>query len=125
MGQLTLTHTYGLQQPGYGIVTADFNGDGNLDLAVLGVDSTNEYWSYSIFLGNGDGSFQSPVTYSQNVLAGTTFGPDAIVVADFNGDQRFDLAVAVPEDHSLAVLLGNGDGTFASPIYYYDAGNTT
>jgi hypothetical protein len=125
VGQLTLTHTYGLQQPGYGIVTADFNGDGNLDLAVLGVDSTNEYWSYSIFLGNGDGSFQSPVTYSQNVLAGTTFGPDAIVVADFNGDQRFDLAVAVPEDHSLAVLLGNGDGTFASPIYYYDAGNTT
>ena len=124
-GGVTLTHTYSLQQPGIGVVAADFNGDGNLDLAVLGVDSTNEYWSYSVFMGNGDGSFQSPVTYAQNVLAGTVFGPNPIVVADFNNDHRPDLAVAVPADQSLAILLGNGDGTFAAPVYYYDAGNTT
>ena len=124
-GGVTLIHTYSLQQPGIGVVAADFNGDGNLDLAVLGVDSTNEYWSYSVFMGNGDGSFQSPVTYSQNVLAGTVFGPDPIVVADFNNDHRPDLAVAVPADQSVAVLLGNGDGTFQAPVPYYDAGNTT
>ncbi len=124
-GGVILTHTYSLQQPGVGVVTADFNGDGNLDLAVLGVDSTNEYWSYSVFLGNGDGSFQLPITYAQNALAGIVFGPDPIVVADFNNDHRPDLAVAVPADQSLAILLGNGDGTFAAPVYYYDAGNTT
>jgi hypothetical protein len=124
-GQLTLTHTYSLQQPGIGVVTADLNGDGNLDFAVLGVNSTDQSWSYSVLLGNGDGSFQSPVTYPQSTMAGSVFGPDAIVVADFNNDHKVDLVVAVPEDESLAVLLGNGDGTFASPVYYYDAGNTS
>lgn len=124
-GELTLTHTYTLQEPGIGVVTADFNADGNLDLAVLGIDSTDESWSYSVFLGNGDGSFQSPVTYPQSAMAGTAFGPNAIVVADFNNDSRPDLAVAVPEDQTLAVLLGNGDGTFSPPTYYFDAGNTT
>jgi hypothetical protein len=123
-GQLTLTHNYSLQQPGIGVVTADLNGDGNLDFAVLGVNSTDQSWSYSVFLGNGDGSFQSPVTYPQSTMSGSVFGPDPIVVADFNSDHKVDLAVAVPEDESLAVLLGNGDGTFAAPVYYYVAGNT-
>jgi hypothetical protein len=125
IGQLTLTHTYSLQEPGYGIVSADFNGDGNLDLAVLGVDSTDESWSYTVFLGNGDGSFQSPITYSQSSPSGTAFGLSPIVVADFNNDHHPDLAVAVPQNQELAILLGNGDGTFSAPVYYYDAGNTT
>ena len=74
-GQLTLTHNYSLQQPGIGVVTADLNGDGNLDFAVLGVNSTDQSWSYSVFLGNGDGSFQSPVTYPQSTMSGSVFWP--------------------------------------------------
>jgi FG-GAP-like repeat len=70
---------------------------------------------YSVLLGNGDGSFQSPVSYPQNVNRGGT-----AIVADFNHDGKLDLAVA--DGQSVAVLLGNGDGTFAAPVLYYDGG---
>jgi hypothetical protein len=54
-GVLSVINTYTLQQPGYAIVTADLNGDGNLDLAVFGTDPSGN-WNYNVLLGNGDGS---------------------------------------------------------------------
>lgn len=66
-GALTLINTYQLQQPGYGIVTADLNGDGNLDLVLFGTDPITQEWSYSVLLGSGNGSFQPAVFYPQNV----------------------------------------------------------
>jgi hypothetical protein len=63
-GKLTLSHTYTLQDSGEVIVTADFNGDGNLDLVVIGQDPITQYWGYSVLLGNGNGSFESPVFLS-------------------------------------------------------------
>jgi hypothetical protein len=109
-GALSLAHTYVLPQPGSGIATADLNRDGNLDLVVTGNDSTSMNWSYSVLLGNGDGNFQPPVLYQQSLQAGATL---PIVIADFNGDGKLDMAV--PVGNSVAVLLGNGDGTFSSP----------
>jgi VCBS repeat protein/FG-GAP repeat protein len=118
-GQLSLAYTYSLQLPGYAIATADFNGDGNLDLAVIGIDPVSQDWSYSVLLGNGDGSFQSPVFYPQGVAASNV----SIMAADFNSDHKADLVVALgPDSGSLAVLIGNGDGTFAPAVSYYDAG---
>jgi hypothetical protein len=119
-GKLTSTHTYALQEPGYGIVTADFNGDGNLDLLV--VHSVPQVWGYSVLLGNGDGSFQTPVFYPQSTQ--TPVSSYSIVVADFNNDHKMDVAIMPQgtQGESLKVLLGNGDGTFASPVSYYDAG---
>jgi hypothetical protein len=117
-GQLSLAHTYSLQKPGYAITTADFNGDGNLDLAVIGIDPISQDWSYSVLLGNGDGSFQSPAFYPQT----TVVSNPSVAAADFNNDNKVDLAVAF--DGSVAVLIGNGDGTFASPVSYYDAGSS-
>ena len=38
--------------------------------------------------------------------------PFSVVVADFNGDGRPDLAVANAAHNTVSVLLGNGDGTF-------------
>jgi len=119
-GKLTLTHTYALQEPGYGIVTADFNGDGNLDLLVVQTNPITQLWGYSILLGNGDGSFQAPVFYPQG--AQTAASEYSIVVADFNNDHKMDVAIMPREGGSLEVLLGNGDGTFASPVGYYDRG---
>lgn len=84
------------------IVTADFNGDGKLDLAAT--DSVGN--AVIILLGNGDGTFGAPTT----IPVGN--GPDAIVAGDFNNDGKLDLAIANYGDGTITLLLGNGDGTF-------------
>ena len=100
-----------------GLIAADFNGDGKLDLALSnGSDGTN---TVSVFLGNGDGTLQAP----QNFPAGPSGhfqGPGLLSVGDFNGDGKLDLAVADADSAQgyIAILLGNGDGTFQNPIDY-------
>jgi hypothetical protein len=84
------------------IVAADFNGDGKLDVAVT--DAVGN--AVLVLLGNGDGTFQPPVT----IPVGND--PQAIVVGDFNNDGKLDLAVANDGDGTVTLLLGNGDGTF-------------
>jgi hypothetical protein len=84
---------------------ADFNGDGNLDVATAGSDVV-------VYLGDGRGSF---VAQPGIGIAGTS-----VVAADFNGDRIPDLAVA--SAFGFYVLLGNGDGTFGAPVFY--TGNT-
>ncbi|HEV2378441.1 MAG TPA: alkaline phosphatase family protein [Terriglobia bacterium] len=85
------------------IVYGDFNGDGNLDLAV----SNNTDNTISVFLSKGNGSFNSGIT----TAVGS--GPTALAVGDFNADGKLDLAVANGTDSStVSILLGNGDGTF-------------
>ena len=118
-GVLTVLNTYTLQEGGVAIVTADLNGDGNLDLAIVQLDS-NQNWGYSILLGNGDGSFQAPVFNAENVTGSGL----QIYAADFNHDHKLDLGVTGMGNQTLAILLGNGDGTFAAPAYYYDGGLT-
>jgi hypothetical protein len=87
------------------IVAGDFNGDGHLDLATANIGDN----TVSVLLGNGDGTFQPPVTDPVGSGAGH------IAAGDFNGDGRIDLAVSNLGSNTLSVLLGNGDGTFADP----------
>lgn len=100
------------------LVTADFNRDGKMDVAVGSVGNGRYPYEIQIFLGNGDGTFKRPQAY--DIGSGT--GP--IAVADLNGDGFPDLVVvngACPNDlcdDSVAVLLGNGDGTFQAPVTY-------
>ena len=90
------------------LVTADHNGDGKLDLAI--VDNIGLLW---IFLGNGDGTFQSPVEYTTD-----SFPFGNIGIGDFNGDGRLDLAIANGGSNDIEIFLGNGDGKFQSPIRF-------
>jgi hypothetical protein len=87
------------------VITADFNGDGKLDLAEIGSGLT-------IQLGNGDGTFQAAVTYDVGACLSTP------VVGDFNGDGNVDIATTgCSNNRGISVFLGNGDGTFQSPVY--------
>lgn len=95
------------------VITADFNGDGKLDLAV----ANGGNGTVSIFRGNGDGTF----TVSATPATGGV--PHSLAVGDFNHDGNLDLAVANSGDGTVSVLLGNGDGTFQAQATYA-VGNT-
>ena len=93
-----------------GIVTGDFNGDGVLDLAVTNQSlDSNVGTSIIVFLGYGDGTFDSGTTY----VVGTN--PVGIAAADVNSDGKLDLIVANVGSNNTSILLGNGDGTFHAP----------
>jgi hypothetical protein len=99
------------------VALGDFNGDGKLDLAVTN-PSTDQV---SILLGNGDGTFQNPVSYSTGA-AGSH--PIAVNAADFNNDGILDLAVTNLNAKNVAIFLGNGDGTFKPQVSYSTTGGT-
>ncbi len=88
----------------------DLSGDGILDLAVTSGGSSST--DVSVLLGNGAGGFGSAVNYPVGGLSG------AVVVADFNGDARPDLAVTVPVSNNVSVLLGDGSGGFAAAVSF-------
>jgi FG-GAP-like repeat/Divergent InlB B-repeat domain/FG-GAP repeat len=88
------------------IAVADLNGDGKADLAIGQFDASTTSGHVSILLGNGDGTFQSPLNFA---LTGAI--PWGLLAGDFNGDNRADLA-ATTFDPSINILLGNGDGSF-------------
>src|SRR5690349_15258440 len=70
------------------IATADLNGDGIPDLAVVNGTSAD----VSIFLGNGSGGF----TQAPSSPIGVGGSPSSIAVGNFNNDAFPDLAVGVP-----------------------------
>lgn len=98
----------------FDIQTADFNGDGNLDLLTHGLDSQNNL-VVSLMIGNGDGTFQNPLTIATVAANGAAFSPD-LFVNDFNNDGNFDALVGV--GGGMEILLGHGDGTFDAPVFY-------
>jgi len=96
------------------IALGDFNGDGKLDIAVVNqADST-----ISLLLGNGDGTFQAAKIVTPALASNGFLG--YLVAADFNGDGKLDLAVpdyGGSAAGKVAILLGNGDGTFQAPTF--------
>ena len=94
------------------VVVGDFNGDGEQDLAVLSAAGTG---SVNIYLGNGNGTFQAAKNYP---VAATPSASRLLAVGDFNRDGIQDLAATNSGLNNVAILLGNGDGSFQAPSYY-------
>jgi hypothetical protein len=75
-------------------------------------------------LKTATGLFFAITAFSQQVMflpplqSPTLAGPVAMATADFNGDGLADLAVSDTGAHVIAILLGNGDGTFQSSATY-------
>ncbi len=97
------------------MVAGNFTGNGHLDLAVAGTDNSTGYGEVSVLLGNGDGTFQPPVT---DTVAESDVSPEGMADGDFTGDGRTDLAVTYyfGSKETVSLLLGNGDGTFQPPV---------
>ncbi len=104
------------------LATADFNGDGIADLAIVNETTS----TVSIFLGHNNGSGQGDGTFTEQALSpyATGLAPFGIAVADFNSDGVQDLAVTNQNSNTVSVFLGNasttstsvGDGTFQQKV---------
>lgn len=93
------------------LVRSDFNNDSIMDLATVNQDSP----TVTILLLNADGTFRSRQDFAAGQL------PTGIAVGDFNHDHIVDLAVSNNDSdgtQSLALLLGNGNGTFQAPKFF-------
>ena len=105
-GNFVLDSNYAVGAAPRSVISADFNGDGYLDLATANTNANN----VSVLLNNGDSSFATYVTYEIDRVA------RAIFAADLDGDGDLDLATAHNDTNSVSVLLNNGDGSFG--LYY-------
>jgi hypothetical protein len=76
----------------------DFNNNGIPDIVAPD----------GVHLGTGDGTFQAPTS---DPLVDPSQGPSAIAVGDFAGGNDLGAAIALSVDNSVAIFLGNGQGT--------------
>jgi hypothetical protein len=90
----------------YGMVVADFNGDGKPDIAV----TDNNVKAVYVYLNDGTGAFGSPKLIPVTMDA---LGPGPLLAGDFNEDGKQDIIVGTVAGLQADILLtGNGDGTF-------------
>ena len=89
----------------YSVASGDFSGDGIADV-VVGQVRNNSNTGVVVYLGKGDGTFSTGVSY------GDPDDMSYVAVGDFNGDGKLDIAAIDRSNSLLKIFLGNGDGTF-------------
>jgi VCBS repeat protein/uncharacterized protein DUF1573/HYDIN/CFA65/VesB family protein len=109
----TLVSTWAVGESPTSAVVGDFNGDGNLDLAIANNTAPG---TASVLLGDGTAKF----SLASSPAVGSN--PMSVTTGDFNRDANLDLAT-LNGDNSVSILLGDGAGeftvnTFAVNSYY-------
>lgn len=89
------------------MIDGDYDEDTHVDLLVPAQSGTSRFL---VMLGTGTGSFNT----GTNIATGTS--PNAVVIANFNGDSNTDLVVANKNSSNISYFSGNGDGTYAAGI---------
>ncbi len=89
------------------VIQGDFNGDGNMDLAICNGGDNTIY----VYLGNGDGTFAIP-----EVLFTTGQSPVWLAAAQLRASGHLDLIAVDGDSNQVEVFSGNGDGTFRAPM---------
>ncbi len=111
------------QFPVLQVHVADLNGDGKPDVVAAVANPDGQGGGVLVFLNKGDGTLQAPINVT---FAESGITPQGFAIGDVNGDGHADLVVAYWDadvTFKLAVMLGNGDGTFkAGPVMDDDFG---
>jgi hypothetical protein len=112
--------TYSIGAGASAIGYGDYNGDGIVDV-VVARPAQNDV----VFMaGRSDGTFASPVAspVGKDPVAVTSCTPPMFPLlpqsSDFNNDLKCDLAVSDAGSNDIAVLTGNGNGTFRPAVFY-------
>jgi hypothetical protein len=90
------------------VITADFNNDGILDLAVANERSDN----VSVRLGDGNGGFNPPVNWGRGTGIGS--GPQSLAAVDVNSDGLLDIVATNLCSDFISILIN--DFVFTNPI---------
>ncbi len=124
-GDGTFTHGVDISLPQgvcCSLTIADVTNDGRLDIILSGFSPLTTTISVTVFVGNGDGTFQAPrsTEFQQTASNYPNFG-SAFAVGDINGDGKTDLAILDGLNGYIYPLLGNNSGNFTlgTPILTY------
>jgi flagellin-like hook-associated protein FlgL len=91
---------------------ADYNGDGNTDQIYYSLSTSRMH----VALGNGNGTFKGGTSYYVgNSDSNYVNSAESI---DINGDGALDILTTTSTDNAIAILFGNGNGTFKAPVSY-------
>ena len=100
----------------------DLTGDGKPEIVSVNCGDN----TVTIYVNNGDGTFQTGVYYAEGLNSSSgstaTLYPEAATIADVNGDGKNDIVSANDNGADVTILLGNGDGTVIVPTVGYATG---
>jgi hypothetical protein len=93
------------------IAAADLNDDQNLDLVVTSLGADGSGAGFVVLMGNGDGTFRAPLSFSQPKKA------IALAVGNLGKGGTPGIALGVASKSYVSLYVGNGSGGLLGPTY--------